>query len=111
MGKNKVLSFEDTKENEGYIVDKDGNRYYLKQKEAIQHGYIETNVPATSYNQYTITFPKPFQKIPTVIATPLGNYNTICQLNTVTEKDCKINVRSLDGIARTGRWFNWLAIG
>lgn len=95
----------------GHLVDEEGNIYYPKQEEVIQHGTFYANVPATSYTQYTVAFPKQFSDIPTVVATPGGNYNIICQLNNITKSEFKINVRSVDGNQRDNRWFYWIAIG
>lgn len=78
----------------------------------IQRGAVsDVTVPASSFTTYEVIFPTPFSVLPTVVIMPRGNYDINCQLKEKTNEGFTFNVRSGDGNERTGRKYDWIAIG
>lgn len=79
----------------------------------IQWGTVsDISVPATGNETITIGFPIQFGSPPSILCDELGNYNI--KANPVHNSwvaSFQMNIRSLDGNARTGRSVNWIAIG
>ena len=86
--------------------------YQIKALPKIQRGALSgVTVPASSYATYEVVFTEPFAGYPTVVASPRGNYNISCQIKEKSRTGFSINVRSVDGIERKDRDFDWIAIG
>ena len=70
------------------------------------------SVPATGQVQVSVAYTRAFTSAPAIICEELGNYNIKANVenNTNLEK-FNLNVRSMDGTARTDRSVTWLAVG
>ena len=78
----------------------------------IEYGLIENmNIPASSFETYTVNFSKAFSEVPGVFLQENGNYNIKCDMASSTLSGFTVNARSNDGNARTGRACGWIAIG
>lgn len=87
--------------------------YQLPDGVLVQWGTVNNiSVPKTGVVTMTVNFKRTFTTTPLVICNPMGNYNIAANpAHNTWKASFPMNVRSLDGIARTGRSVNWLAIG
>ncbi len=70
------------------------------------------SVAAKGITKSSVAYPKSFSSTPIVFCNALANYH----ISAIPEsngnlKGFNANLRAVDGIARTNRWFNWIAIG